>query len=66
MYKMYLSLIDSGSSVLLANIKIVEYVNLDIKLQKKPIKWGTATGAFQTDGSVLIKQHCLHQFTRKH
>jgi hypothetical protein len=44
---------------------LVELTDLEIKLQKKPTKWDTATGVFQTDGSVLITNYCLPQFTRK-
>jgi hypothetical protein len=34
-------------------------------MQKKLTKWDTATGVFQTDGSVAIEQYCWPQFTRK-
>ncbi len=61
-YTTYLGLVDSGS---LVNKEIVEYANFNVKLQKKPTKWDTATGVFQTDGSVVIEQYCLPQFTRK-
>jgi hypothetical protein len=47
------------------NKEIEEYAGYDIKSQKKPIKWDTATGVFQTDGSVQIEHYCLPQFTRK-
>ncbi len=53
-FTMYLGLVDSGSSGSLVNKEIVKNADFDIKLQKKPIKWDTATGVFQTDGSVLI------------
>lgn len=40
---------DSCSSVLLvANEKIMDYAYFNIKLQKKPTKWYTATSYFQT------------------
>jgi hypothetical protein len=64
-YTTYLGLMDSGSSGSLVNKEIVEYADFNIKLQKKPTKWDTATGVFQTDGSVTIEQYCLPQFTRK-
>jgi hypothetical protein len=35
-------------------------------LQRKPIKWDTATGVFKTDGTVTIENYCLPQFTKKH
>jgi hypothetical protein len=48
-YKTYLGLVDSGSSGSLVNEKLVEFANFSMQLQKKPIKWDTATGTFQTD-----------------
>jgi hypothetical protein len=42
----YLGLVDSGSSGSLVNKEMVEYANFDVKLQKKPTKWDTATGIF--------------------
>jgi hypothetical protein len=64
-YTTYLGLVDSGSSRSLMNKEIVEYADFNIKFQKKPTKWDTATGVFQTDGSVTIEQYCLPQFTKK-
>jgi hypothetical protein len=64
-YKTYLGLIDSGSSGSLVNKEIVEFTNFSMQLQKKPIKWDTATGTFQTDGTVTIEKYHLPQFTRK-
>jgi len=46
-YTTYLRLIDSGSSGSLVNKEIVEFANFGMQLQKKPIKWDTATGSFQ-------------------
>jgi len=43
----------------------VKFADFEIKVQRKPTKWDTATGVFQTDGSVLIENYCLPQFTRK-
>jgi hypothetical protein len=67
-YTTYLRLVDSGSSGSLENKAIVESAGFDIKLQKKPTKWDTATGIFQTDGSVTIERYCLplHQEMSHH
>jgi len=64
-YTTYLGLVDSGSSGSLVNKEIIDNSNFDVQLQKKPVKWDTATGIFQTNGSVRIEQYCLPQFTRK-
>ncbi len=64
-YTTYLGLLDSGASGLLINKELVEYADFDTQLQKKPTKWDTASGIFQTDGTVLIGQNCSPQFTRK-
>jgi hypothetical protein len=56
-YKTYLGLVDSGSSGSLVNEKLVEIANFSMQLQKKPIKWDTATGTFQTDGIVSIENY---------
>jgi hypothetical protein len=64
-YTTYLGLVDSGASGSLINKELVEYADFDTQLQKKPTKWDTASGVFQTDGMVLIEQYCLPQFTRK-
>jgi hypothetical protein len=64
-YTTYLRLIDSGSSGSLVNKEIVEFANFGMQLRKKPIKWDTATGSFQTDGMVTIENYHLPQFTRK-
>jgi hypothetical protein len=62
-YNTYLGLIDSGSSGSLINKELIEYADFDIKLNKKPIKWDTATGTLQTDGSVQVDSYYLPQFT---
>jgi len=64
-YNTYLGLIDFGSSGSLINKELIEYADFDIKLNKKPIKWDTATGTLQTDGSVKVESYYLPQFTRK-
>ncbi len=64
-YTTYLGLVDSGSSGSLVNKDIVKFADFEIKVQRKPNKWDTATGVFQTDGSVLVENYCLTQFTRK-
>jgi hypothetical protein len=58
-------LVDSGASASLVNKELVEMSDFDIKMQKKPTKWDTANGAFKTDGSVIIENFNLPQFTRK-
>ena len=47
-YTTYLGLVDSGASGSLVNKELVKYADFDIKWQKKPTKWDTATGVFQT------------------
>ncbi len=64
-YTTYLGLVDSGASASLVNKELVEMSDFDIKMQKKPTKWDTANGAFKTDGSVIIENFNLPQFTRK-
>jgi hypothetical protein len=64
-YKVYLGLVDSGSSCSLVNKEIVEFTNFDMQLQKKPIKGDTATGSFQMDGIATIKNYHLPQFTKE-
>jgi hypothetical protein len=61
----YLGLVDSGSSGSLVNKEVIEHANLEIKLRKKPVKWDTATGIYQTTGTMQIENYCLPQFTRK-
>lgn len=56
---------DSGSLGSLVHKEIVENAKFDMILQRKPTKWESATGVFQTDGSVIIEQYCLPQFTKK-
>jgi hypothetical protein len=65
-YTTYLGLVDSGSSGSLVNKELVEYAIFAIKKHKKPMKWDTATGIFQTEGSVEIENYHLPQFTWKH
>jgi hypothetical protein len=64
-YTTYLGLIDSGASGSLVNKELVEFADFDVKLQKKPTKWDTANGIIQTDGSVIIENYNLPQFSRK-
>jgi hypothetical protein len=64
-YTIYLGLIDSGSSGSLVNREKVQYTDFEFSIWKKPTKWVIATGVLQTDGSVLITNYCLPQFTRK-
>jgi len=52
-YTTYLELINLGDSGSLVNKELVELADFDIKLQN------TATGVFQTDGSVIIENYCL-------
>jgi hypothetical protein len=64
-YTTYIGLVDSGASASLVNKELVEMSDFDIKMQKKPTKWDTANGVFKTDGSVIIENFNLPQFTRK-
>jgi len=43
-YTTYLGLVDSGASGSLVNKELIEYADFNMTLQKKPIKWDTATG----------------------
>jgi hypothetical protein len=63
-YTTYLGLVDSGASASLVSKDLVEMSDFDIKMQKKPTKWDTANGVFKTDGSVIIENFNLPQFTR--
>jgi hypothetical protein len=65
-YTTYLGLVDSGASGSLVNKDLIEYADFKMTLQRKPIKWDTATGVFKTDGTVTIENYCLPQFTKKH
>jgi len=47
------------------NKELIEFADFDIKLQKKPTKWDTANGIMQMDGSVIIENFNLPQFSRK-
>jgi hypothetical protein len=64
-YATYLGLVDSGASGSLVNKELVQHADFEFKLQKKPIKWDTANGVFQTSGTVTIEDYCFSQFTRK-
>jgi hypothetical protein len=64
-YTAYLGLVDSGASASLVNKELVEMSDFNIKVQKKPTKWDTANGVFNTDGTVIIENFNLPQFTRK-
>ena len=58
-YTTYLGLVDSGASGSLVNKELVQHADFEIKLQQKPIKWDTATGIFQTSGTVTIEKYCF-------
>jgi hypothetical protein len=64
-YTTYLGLNDSGASGSLMNKELIEFADFDVKLQKKPTKWDTANGIMQMDGSVIIENFNLPQFSRK-
>jgi hypothetical protein len=57
-YTTYLGLVDPGSLGSLITKVIDKFYDFNIKMQKKLTKWDTATGVFQTDGSVAIEQYC--------
>jgi hypothetical protein len=57
--------VESGASASLVNKELVEMSDFDIKVQKKPTKWDTANGVFNTDGTGVIENFNLPQFTRK-
>jgi hypothetical protein len=65
-YTTYLGLIDSGSSGSLVNKDLVEFADFNVKMQRKPVEWDTANGMLKTEGTVLIENYCLPQFSRKH
>jgi hypothetical protein len=56
-YTTYLGLVDSGSSGSLVNKELVEHADFAIKRHKKLMKWDTATGILQTEGSAEIENY---------
>jgi len=64
-YTTYLGLVDSGASGSLVNKELIECTDFKMTLQRKPIKWDTATGVFKTNGTVTIENYCLPKFTKK-
>jgi hypothetical protein len=64
-YTTYLGLVDSGSSGSLVDTKLVKNANFNMESNKTPIKWDTAGGILQTNGTALIEKLCLPQFTQK-
>ena len=63
--RIYLGLVDSGSSGSLVSKELVEYADCSIELNNKPTKWDMATGILQMDGTVQMENFILPQFTRK-